>query len=152
MLIDHAERRSRYAGWHPGIVAALDFLGRTDFSDAAAGKQTVDGTRLLAIVNRYETKALADAVWESHRRYIDVQWMVSGRERMGFVPLDRSGAIAQPYDAERDVQFYAPAGDLFVIQPGQFAIFFPEDVHAPGLVVDKPEPVLKVVMKVAVEW
>lgn len=152
MILDHLRFWKRYASLQPRIQAALDYLQGSDFARLDDGRYHLDGESIVAIVSRYQTKALADAVWESHRRYIDVQYVAEGHERFGYVPLDRGGAITTPYNADRDVVFYEPAEDTLRLTAGHFAIFYPEDIHAPGLATDlkTPSDVLKVVVKVAV--
>lgn len=151
MILDQLARADRYRAASPGIAAALEFLRTADVAALADGRNDVDGDRLYAMLNRYRTKPPTEAVWESHRRYIDVQYIVRGQEWMGYVPLDRAPAVKTPYDASRDILFYEPGTDGFVMTAGQFAVFFPEDIHAPGLVAGTPTDVVKIVMKVAVE-
>ncbi len=87
---------------------------------------------------------------ETHRRYIDVQYVVRGRELMGYAPamlLKPEG----PYDAERDVQFHQGRADFLLLQQGMFAVMLPSDAHMPGVAVDgQPAAVKKIVVKAAV--
>lgn len=151
MIIDQLSRHPRYTPLDSGIARALEFLRTTDVAQLPDGRHEIDGDRVFAIVNRYQSKLPAEAVWESHQRHIDVQYVVDGRERIGFVPLETAPAIVTPYNAERDVVFYEPGVDTVLLSAGQFAVLYPEDIHAPGLTVDgrTPEAVLKVVVKVA---
>jgi len=150
MILDRLENAAMYRALGPRIADALDYLRLTDFSKIADGRYELDGDRLVAIVQRYRTKPLAKARWEAHRRYLDVQYVVQGVERMGYAPLHDRMKVAQPYDAEKDLVFFDTPGDLFEVAAGSFAIFGPQDVHAPGLVGGSPprvRDVLKVVMK-----
>jgi YhcH/YjgK/YiaL family protein len=151
MILDRLENADLYRGLGPGIAAALDYLRATDFSRVPLGRQELDGARLFAIVQRYRTKPLNEAGWEAHRRYLDVQYVVEGDERMGYAPLQAGLAVKQAYDPEKDIAFFETWGDLFEVPAGRFAIFAPQDVHAPGLVPGPealPTEVLKVVVKV----
>jgi YhcH/YjgK/YiaL family protein len=152
MILDHIDHAAIYHGLGPGIAAALDFLRKTDFSRMEVGRHDLDGSRLFAVVQRYHPRPLADAIWEAHRRYLDVQYVVEGAERMGYVPLTAGLTVKQPYDEHNDAAFFAAWGDLFEASAGTFAIFSPHDVHAPGLMADPGATgeVLKVVVKVAV--
>jgi biofilm protein TabA len=150
MILDHLSRAARYHQAAPGLTAAFEFLRTLDVAKLVDGRNPIDGDRLFAMLNRYRTKPHAQAVWESHRKYLDVQYVVSGSEWMGYVPLDRAPAIKTPYDAVRDVQFYEPCSDGFVMTAGQFAVFYPEDIHAPGLMAGRAVDVVKIVVKVAV--
>jgi biofilm protein TabA len=150
MILDHLSRAARYHDAVPGLAKAFEFLRTLDVAKLVDGRNPIEGDRLFAMLNRYHTKPHAEAVWESHRKYLDVQYIVSGTEWMGYVPLDRAPAIKTPYDAVRDVQFYEPGSDGFVMTAGQFAVFYPEDIHAPGLMAGRAVDVVKIVVKVAV--
>jgi YhcH/YjgK/YiaL family protein len=106
-------------------------------------------------VQAYTPKPEADGRWEAHREHADIQLVVSGAERMGVAAM--AGMTLQPpYDAERDVEFYSGSGGkFFEVNAGEFAVFFPHDVHMPSLEISggagglaKPQVVKKVVIKV----
>jgi YhcH/YjgK/YiaL family protein len=154
MILDRLENAGLYRSMGANIASALDFLRRTGFSQMPVGRHEVDGDRVFAIVQRYRPKPLAQIVWEAHRRYVDVQYIAAGAERMGYAPLGDGLSVRQPYDAEKDAILFDAAGQLFTMLPGDFAIFAPCDVHAPGLATDLPDgaaEVCKVVMKCRVE-
>ena len=152
MIIDRIQNRIFYRQLGSRVGEALEYLATTDFAKMPDGKYERDGPRMFAIVQRYRPKPLAEIVWESHRKYIDVQYVVQGAERMGYVPLSERMTIKQDYDPQRDIVFYDVQGDLFTVPERSFVVFAPQDVHAPGLTVDSPGSggkVLKVVVKVA---
>jgi len=151
MILDHLHRADLYAGLSPSLRVAFDYLRTTDFARVTDGKHAVGDTGVFAIVSRYRTKRPEEAVWESHRRNIDVQCVIQGRERFGIVPLDSAPPVKTPYDDAKDVMFYEPGENTLPLAAGQFAVFFPQDVHAPGLADGEPSEVLKVVMKVPVK-
>ena len=154
MILDRLENASMYRNLGARIAAALDYLGAMDTARLSPGRYELDGDRLFAIVQRYRTKPLVEALWEAHRRYLDVQYVAEGIERMGYVPWDARLAIRQPYDVGKDVIFFDAWGDLFEVAAGSFAIFAPQDVHAPGLAAGpsaEPADVLKVVVKCQVQ-
>jgi biofilm protein TabA len=151
MIIDRIENRVFYRHLGSRIGEALEYLAVTDFINLPDGKYELDGQRMFAIVQRYRPKPPAQIVWESHRNYIDVQYMAAGTERLGYVPLSARIAVKQAYDPQRDIAFYDTHGDLFTISQGCFVIFAPQDIHAPGLAVEPSnsgEEVLKVVVKI----
>jgi YhcH/YjgK/YiaL family protein len=150
MILDTINQRKKYDGLAMGIPQALDYLAQTDFNTLPDGKQAIDGDRLFAIVQRYKTKPFSEARWEMHRRYIDVQYIARGSERMGYLPWSESLPVQETYDPARDVAFYAASGVLLPVSAGMFAIFAPDEVHAPCLSPAEPElpgDVLKVVVK-----
>ncbi len=153
MVKDRIENALAYAPLGPGIARAMEYLNAHDLSGISAGKHEIDGQNIFAIVQRYQPRPLTEAVWESHFRYIDVQYVVSGVERMGHSSLRDQPKVLKPYDPQTDLVFYEAGIDLLVFHPGEFAIFSPQDVHAPGLAVeggDSPSEVLKVVVKIRV--
>ena len=150
MIIDRIENSLFYCPLGPPIAAALDYLCETDFSAVPNGRFELDGDALFAIVQRYRAKPLSEARGEAHRRYTDVQFIATGRERMGYLPLHRDLREQTPYDARKDIVFYDRVGSLFDVPSGSFVIFTPNDVHAPGIVPDdagQDGEVLKVVVK-----
>lgn len=115
------------------------------------GTVEIDGKDVFAIVQSYETKQEKSAPkYEAHRKYIDIQFLLSGNELMGWAPLD-AVTVNEPYDDERDILFGAAADNdtaFTFFGPGQAIILFPSDAHAPGLTKGKPRPVKKVVVKI----
>ena len=149
MILDRLTHAAAYRPLGPGIAAALDWLTRTDLAALPVGRHAVDGDALFFIVERYQPRPLDAAIWESHRRYIDVQCVIHGVERMGITPLSSNPPVKEPYDETKDRTFYHGAGDLITVPAGSFAIFSPQDIHAPGLAPEKDvREVMKVVMKV----
>lgn len=132
---------------HPLFAQAFKYLTTTSFNDFEPGRYPIDGNNLFALVNEYLTKN--DGQLEGHQQYIDIQFMVSGSEKMGFAPLNgQKETIA--YNAEKDIAFFEGESSMVKVEPGMFAIFFPNDLHLPGIKTDKPAPVKKIVVKVKV--
>ncbi|MBS0203576.1 MAG: YhcH/YjgK/YiaL family protein [Planctomycetes bacterium] len=154
MIVDKIENYARYANLPRALYRAIEYIGSTDFSYVENGQYELDGKRMVSIVNRSQTRMLENAIWESHRKYVDVQFVAGGHERFGHVPLSNAPPVRTPYNEEKDVIFYEPAIETFDAPAGTFMIFYPDDVHAPGLatgVPPKPAEVVKVVVKVAVD-
>jgi YhcH/YjgK/YiaL family protein len=136
----------------PNFEKAIQYVLATDFSGLETGKYPIDGDTVFAIVNEYTTKPLSECDPESHQDYADIQIMINGAERFGWLPLtDQVASI--PYDEERDVAFYTLAEEdlnYITVKAGQFILFFPTDIHQPEVFVRQPDLVKKVVIKVAV--
>lgn len=150
MILDRLENVGLYTGLSAEIAMALDYLRRTDFSQVPDGRYELDGDRVYALVMRYKPKPVAEAGWEAHRNYLDVQYVAAGIERIGYAPLIDGLPARQAYDADKDFILYDAKGDLFEVPAGSFAIFGPRDVHAPCLVTasgEAPAEVQKVVVK-----
>jgi len=129
---------------------ALSFLRRQDLRSLADGKVEIEEDRIFAIVQRYETIAIHVPKFEYHRKYIDIQYIVSGEEIIGWTQAERM-TIVEQYNVDKDICFgEAPAGKWtpVLLQAGQLAVLWPEDSHAPKISPGVPAPVMKIVMKV----
>jgi len=140
---------------YPAIIQkALDFLRGHDFTRMEDGKYPIEGDKCFANVQRYNTRPEKECKPETHRKFVDIQFMVAGEEFMGWCPLSPDLEECAPYDEARDVTFYkdlVPDSSI-VLSPGCFAVLYPEDVHRPQAAVDgQPGKVLKVVVKVAID-
>jgi YhcH/YjgK/YiaL family protein len=120
-------------------------------SALANGKHMIDGDRLFAMVQRYRTKPVAEGRWEMHKKYIDVQYVAAGSESIGFAPLAGDSLVEESYDPSRDVAFYKMSGVFLPVSAGTFAVFTPDEVHAPCLAPADPEPAAGEVLKVVVK-
>ena len=150
MIADTLEQRRRYTGLSPRFAAAFEFLEKLPASQPD-GRQDIDGDNCFALVQSYTTRPQAQGTFEAHQRYSDIQFILSGVETMLWAPL-ATLQVTQPYRAEKDIALYAmPAQTTPLnLRAGEFAIFFPEDGHAPGLECGGPSAVRKVVIKVRV--
>lgn len=151
MILDHLSNASSYVGLSSRLALALRLARETDWSSRADGRHDLDGERVFALVQEYTTKPREQGRWEAHRAHIDVQLVLSGVEQMGHAPIT-SLQTYEPYDASRDIEFFADApGDFLTVRAGMFAILMPQDGHMPGLTPAGAAHghVRKVVLKVA---
>ncbi len=152
MIFDKVSNHLLYplgAAW----LEAFLFL-QTATPELADGKHQLRGNDLFAIVMGYQTQPVETSELEAHRRYLDIQMLLAGREGVACHEVSELQVI-QPYDPATDAELYqvppvAPA--RLILKPGDFLAFFPHDAHMPCLMLDQgPENVRKVVIKVAVE-
>jgi YhcH/YjgK/YiaL family protein len=150
MILDRLENSLRYAPLHPGFETAFNFLKKSSLNEFKEGKDRLDGERLFALAMTTKGKGRRDARLESHRRYIDLQYTVAGSDFIGYEIKSTCIPDENGYDSESDIEFYSNSPTAWLPVPaGSFAIFFPEDVHAP---LGTDDFIHKVVIKVAVEW
>jgi len=148
MILDQLSRVASYQGLSPRIAQALRFINGQDLGKLADGRIEIDGARLYANVFGYATKAgRAGGVWEAHRRYVDIQCLISGVEQIGYANL-ADLIVTQAYDETKDCEFLKGHGQFFKLRPRSFVVFFPQDAHMPGRAAGQPGPVRKVVVKV----
>jgi YhcH/YjgK/YiaL family protein len=102
------------------------------------------------LVQKYETKTESEGYFEAHRKFIDLQDIVSGKERHGYAPLSFLKQ-RDPYNEEKDLVIYDGKGSFLTLDEGFFAIYFPEDGHMPNIRTGTdPEKMVKVVVKIPV--
>lgn len=132
------------------LQAALRYAAATDFSSRANGEYELDGRKLFARVNTYKTEPAAQRRLERHERYIDVQLVAQGSETVGYAPFSDGCRLTEDRMKDDDVAFYAdvPGENHVKLHAGDFAIFFPWELHRPNCCADAPEHVQKIVIKV----
>ncbi|MBT3191276.1 MAG: YhcH/YjgK/YiaL family protein [Verrucomicrobia bacterium] len=149
MIIDELSNRGQYP-YGDAWTTAFRFL-HTLNADTPEGQHALQGELIYAAIERYNTKPREGALPEAHRRYVDIQMLLSGSERIEWWPT-RTLKTVQPYVPDRDIAFYAQPdhpGISVELKPGRFALFFPEDAHMPGLhAATDSSPVKKVVIKI----
>jgi len=133
MIIDTLQNAPKYFSLHPLFAEAFAFIQQTDLALAPDGKQDIS-EGLKAIFSNAPGKAQADSIakLECHNANIDIQLCIDGIETIGWKPRENCVLPNGDYNSEKDVQFFKDAPDMFFqLTNGQFAIFFPTDVHAP---------------------
>jgi biofilm protein TabA len=147
MILDQIEHIKSYAALHPRIEMGLRFLTNFDAEKFIPGRKEIDGTALFVLFQEYRSKPLSEGKWESHRRYADIQFIHTGEERMGYAP--RASLLeSRAYDSRDDCALHEGGGLHFHLREGWFAIFFPHDAHMPGIAVDQPALVRKILLKI----
>jgi len=134
MIIDSLKNSSRYTNLHPLFAKAFEYINKTDLHTLEAGKFDIDGSEIMAVaINKSAvTKEESIAKFECHNQYIDIQLCISGNETIGWKPRASCVLPRGEYNSDKDVLFYDDAPDTyFGLTDMQFAIFYPEDVHAP---------------------
>jgi len=147
MIIDLLHNADNYSPLSPRFASGLAFLKDLDFGALKPGRNDIDGDSLYVMCQEYETRPMEKGVWESHRAYADIQFVVEGEELIGYAPLV-SMIVKDAYRADGDCALYEGSGDFIRLRAGQFGIFLPQDIHMPGIAVTQPSPVKKVVVKV----
>ncbi len=127
------------------VSEALELIAKTDFTKLETGKYVVDGDNLFYMVQKYDTKL--EGLAESHYKYIDVQFLVAGKEYMGVAPIECEKTVKDS-SVENDYALYECETDNLTMLPGTFAVLYPNDIHRPGMAIGASEPVTKVVVKV----
>lgn len=133
MILCTVKDAAIYGTISPLVKEAIDWLTAWDESTFKVGKEALPS----GVVIKFQEPALVPADkahMEAHKKFIDIQVPLKGVEVMGWAPVEGLKNVLQPYNEEKDVAFYGDsASTLFNVLPGQMAVFFPEDAHAPNI-------------------
>lgn len=149
MIYDNIQNAHLYAKLGARFQQAFDYLQKTDLKALPVGRIELDGKKLYVMVQEYSSKLPEQGKWEAHQRYIDLQYIVSGVEKMGFAAMNRLTLGA--YNPEKDFQALSGEGVFLPLGAGDFMLLWPQDAHMPGMAIDASVPVKKVVVKIAIE-
>lgn len=149
MILDRLENSAMYNCISKNLSKGFDFLKNADLSTLESGRYEIEGDNVFALVSEYDSKAHQDCRVEAHQTYADIQYIVSGREAIGFV-THINQEVTIKYNTEKDIAFYTAETSPLILEAGMFAVFFPHDLHRPCMQIDGPEKVKKVVIKVRV--
>jgi biofilm protein TabA len=149
MVFDNISNCELYYSLNSGLKSGFDFIKNFLDFPLKEGKYEIDGDNVFALVQNYETKEIGE--FESHIKYIDIQFVVSGEEIIEYEPVQNL-EIKENQTPKSDMIFYHQNinAKKLLIKQGEFAIFFPNDGHKPGLKHTKNELVEKIVVKVKV--
>ena len=146
MVVDKLENLEKYVSLNPLFAQAVEFLKATDLDAHEIGKIRLKEGELMVNFSQTKPKTKEEAKLETHNQFIDIQIPLSGVEVMGYTA--REDLPEADYDADKDISFYPGLAESYIpVKPGMFAIFFPQDAHAPGV---SPDGVKKVIVKVLV--
>jgi YhcH/YjgK/YiaL family protein len=136
---------------HPVLREALLRLERTDLKPLAPGKYEWDGDRMFLLIQEMETAPKADKKLESHVRYIDIQYLIEGEEVIGYARQSADHIVCHDELETKDFALYEdPEEEMdLLLKPGTFAVFFPADLHRPGVVRSVPGKIKKAVVKIS---
>ena len=141
MILGELSEHRRYLALHPAFTRAFEFLIQADWiglfplsTDVASynTRHPIDGERLFVSLDRAQGRGHDGARLEAHRRYIDIQLTIDGHEEIGWKPIGDCRSTSAAFDVEKDITFFHDRPAIWLPVPrGHFAIFFPEDAHAP---------------------
>lgn len=132
MIIDALKNSGLAERLHPAFKLVFDYVKSHDLSQVAPGRIELDGANVYINVAEIEGKDKSAAVIETHDEYIDIQFPLVGRETFAWKSGTELVKPREAYNAEDDIAFFTDEAELyFTMHPGEFAVFFPQDGHAP---------------------
>ena len=146
MIIDTLENLGKYVGLNPLFADVMEFLRQNDLSTMDEGKHPIKGADLFVNIQMAKGRSREAAVLESHVRMIDIQLPIDANETFGYTPV--CDLPDYEYNPEKDMTKYGdtPSQTYVTVKPGQMAIFFPQDGHAPC--ITEKEVIKKAIFKV----
>ena len=149
MVVDVIENASLYYGLSERMKTALEYMQGVVFHDMIPGRYEIEGDDIFMLVLEYQSKSPDETEWEAHREYLDIQVVVCGAEQIGYANTRRMTAEKE-YDVEEDCAYFTGQGSQLRFDVGMFMIFSPEDAHRPGMMLNEPQAVKKIVIKVKI--
>lgn len=149
MIFDHISNAATYMDISQGIKKGLEYLRRTDLDNIAPGKYEIDASDVFVLIQEYEGKEIEEANCEAHKNFIDIQYIISGEEYIGYAPVEGMEVVL-PYDESKDRFFVKWEGSLLDHTQGMFSIFFPQDGHMPSVKKTNGTVIKKAVVKIKI--
>lgn len=149
MILDTIDNYHLYQSINERIAKGFSFFRNTDLDAIPSGKHNIEGDTIFALVQEYQTKPLAECKLESHKKYIDIQYVIRGEEFMGITTKNNQKILE--VNEDKDYTFYEGSTSLVRVSKGMFTIFFPDDLHQPCVQTEYASEVKKVVIKVLIQ-
>ena len=145
--IDYVELYRQYHANKTYWDEAFNYLKTQNLQTLPVGSYPIDGDNVYASVTENRTKDYDSTMWESHRKFIDLHYVISGKEKIGKASPEKL-TVVRPYDASRDAANYTGDGKLYDAEPGTFFLFFPSNAHRPNIANGDKAPDKKIVIKI----
>lgn len=135
------------------LLKAFDFIKSNDIPSLVPGRYEIDGDKFFVLVQHYKSKNRKECHLETHKKYIDIQYVAKGEEILGFLPTPSSLIMEENLYEEKDIAFYKPSKNQIdiLLNEGTYAILFPSDVHSPGGIVQESMDIIKLVFKIHID-
>lgn len=147
MIIDVLNNSEKYIALHKDFKLVFDYLKNNDLKEMACGSYKLRGDDVFFNLQEYETKNVQKL--EAHKKYIDIQVVISGSEDMGYTDISNT-EVSEEYNEEKDVMFLKGEVKTLRAENKNFLIFYPNDAHMPALAVNEPQTVKKAIFKIKV--
>ena len=151
MIFDNLNNMEQYYKLNENFKIGFEFLLNNDLKSLKDGKYQIKGDEVFANIQSLTTKEKSQKKWEAHKKYIDIQYVISGKECMGY-GIYEDFKTSEKYNEIKDVEFLEGEKYNYInVEENEFVIFYPNDVHAPMLCVENPEQIKKVIVKIAID-
>ena len=148
MIIDALVNSKKYENLHKDFKLVFEYIKTHDLTQMECGRHEIRGNEVFFNLQEYETKPSQKL--EAHKKYIDIQVVITGEEYMGYTNFDNT-TISEAYDSEKDVMFLSGNVDKLKADNKTFLIFYPQDAHMPALSIKENTKVKKAIFKISVK-
>ncbi len=152
MIKNSLKYTKNYYSLSDKIKLALEYLEQNDLKERENGRYDILGDDVYINVQDYTSKPETQGKWEAHRKYIDIQFMIKGSEKIGVGEIDNYHTL-EAYDESKDLEFLEITNDTYQfinMNENDFIILYPQDVHMPQIAVSTPSYVKKAVVKISI--
>ncbi len=149
MIIDKIENAKFYYGLGERIKKGLEYIRNANLESMENGKYEISKDEIFISVQDYYTKPESEGKFEAHKKYIDIQYIISGEEKLGYTNISNCTKLTD-YNESDDIEFLEGKGSFLNASKGMFLIFTPEDAHMPCISINEKTYVKKAVVKAAV--
>jgi len=155
MITGHIEelKKNNWLSEIGSINKIISIIENTDFSKMEDGIYPLDDKSFFYSLTTYKTSSIMEEKpAEAHRVNIDLQYLIYGEEKVGYANIANSKMSQKTYDNKNDTEFFSRIDNesFFILKKGMYAVFFPEDVHRPGLSNNETRGIRKAIFKVSV--
>ncbi|MEG1806011.1 MAG: YhcH/YjgK/YiaL family protein [Clostridia bacterium] len=150
MIYDKLNNLNKYFNNNKVMSKLSRFLEDNDVYSFPDGKYKIDGDNLFVVLMSYNAKDKNECKLESHEKYIDIQAILSGEEKIEYVKNDESKSL-EPYNEEKDIQFFEGSGIELNVKESEFVLFMPKECHRPSYNVT-PNAIRKMLVKILFNW
>ena len=149
MLVSSISNCENILKFFPQLDIVFDYIVKNINNKTLDGKYNITKD-IYATVQTCQPKPKKEQVLEKHKKYIDLQYVVSGKEKIGWKFFDKKFKVLKRYSTKNDISFYSNNPDTYInLKKGEFVIFFPEDTHAPLCCL---KTVKKCIVKIPVKY
>ena len=147
MIIDKIDNINQYTRLGEKFQKAFSFITDPELMFLETGRYEIDGEEVYALVSEYSPKDETDGKLEAHKKYIDLQYVAKGEEFIGYAPFKGQKVLLE-YNELKDMGLFEGEKSLIKVDNSMFAIFFPDELHMPGIKTANRKAVKKVVVKI----
>ncbi|MCD7879053.1 MAG: YhcH/YjgK/YiaL family protein [Candidatus Gastranaerophilales bacterium] len=148
MIIDVLSESDKYILLNKEFKFVFDYIKQNDLKNMECGIHELKGKEIYFNLQEYKTKPIQKL--EAHKKYIDIQVVITGEEYMGYTNISNT-SIIEEYNEEKDVMFLSGTPDKIKTDNKSFLIFYPEDAHMPALSIKEPQNVKKAIFKILIK-